>query len=179
MRLSRNVKIFIFFAVIVGITIPFLTYNYETQNPIIWEVSIYGNVTEEVTIPYEALANGTYGLIEDRTFYYKNSFGTEEYHTVTGPSLWHVLNQTGVLRGNSTQVYFRSVDNYETGTLDIAEVEAHPEYAVLAFKYDGEILKPKSEGGDGPIRGVVDFNLTTPDTNTGYWAKYLNQIIII
>ncbi|HUX99459.1 MAG TPA: molybdopterin-dependent oxidoreductase [Candidatus Deferrimicrobium sp.] len=179
MQLGRNLKIFIFFAVIIGITIPFLAYNFQTQNPMVWEIKISGNVEAEIIIQYQEIVDGDFGMIENRYFYYINSWGTERSYYVTGPSLWQVLNQTGVLRENSTQFYFKCVDNWVTDPLSLSDIEANPDYVLLAFKIDGQILKPKSEGGDGPIRAAVDFNLTKPDSNSEYWAKYLNQIIII
>lgn len=182
MKVGRNIKIFIFFSVIIGITIPLLLYNFEVQNPIVWELKISGNVDEEVIIQYQALINGTFGIISDKEFYFINSFGTELYFVFTGVSLWRILNQTGVLCENRSQIqfYFRAYDNYETGKLNLADLQAHPNDVIVAFKQKGVgYLRPKIEGGDGPLRAVVEYNLTKPYPNSQYWAKYLNEIIIL
>ncbi len=179
MKLGRNLKILIFFAVIIAITIPFLVYNFEVQNPMVWELKISGNVKQEVIIQYQQIENSSFGLIEDRNFYYLNSYGTVYNFSCTGASLWQILNQTGVLRENATMYYFSCYDNYRTDTLWLSDIEAHPDYVLIAFEINGEILKPKEQGGDGPLRATVDFHLTDPNPNSEYWAKYLNEIIII
>ncbi len=179
MKIGRNGKILIFFGAILAVTIPLIWYNFSVQNPIIWELKISGNVNQEVIIHYQQLVDGDYGMITDREFYFKNSFGTEDYYIFSGASLWQILNQTGVLRGNSSEFYFRCADNYETATLSLASIQANPQYVIIAFKQGDDYIKPKSEGGDGPLRAVVDYELTKPAPNSQYWAKYVNEVIII
>ena len=179
MKLSRNVKIVILFAVIIGATIPFIIYNFQVQNPILWELKITGNVTQEINVTYSQIVNGNYGLIENRPFYFINSYGTNYWEIYTGASLWEILNQTGVLPANATKFYFRSVDNYETGTLWLDNISEHPDYALIAFKLGNQVLLPKDQGGDGPLRAIVDYNLTKPAVNSQFWAKYVNTVVII
>ncbi len=149
------------------------------QNPIVWEVRITGNVNFEVIIQYQEVVNSTYGVVDNRHFHYLNTWGTERDYYYTGASLWQILNQTGVLKGNSTQYYFSCYDNYVTEKLWLSDIEANPDYVLIAFKKGSEFLKPKSEGGEGPLRAIVDFNLTDPGPNSEYWAMYVNEIIIV
>jgi DMSO/TMAO reductase YedYZ molybdopterin-dependent catalytic subunit len=179
MKFSRNLKILTLFAAIIAVTIPFLFYNYSVQNPILWELKITGNVNQEITIQYQQIVNGTFGLVEDRPFFFKNSYGTEYWENYTGASLWQILNQTGVLPVNATQFYFRSVDNWVTNPLLLDDISAHPDFVLIAFKLGDEILLPKDQGGNGPLRAIVDYNLTKPNVNSEYWAKYVNTVIII
>ena len=177
--LYRNLAIVIVFGAIIASTIPFLIYNYQVQNPILWELKITGNVTHEVNVTYSQIVNGDYGLIENRPFYFINSYGTNFWQNYTGASLWQILNQTGVLPPNATKFYLQSVDNYVTGTLWLDNISANPDYVLIAFKLWNEVIQPKDQGGDGPLRAIVDYNLTKPEVNSQYWAKYVNTVIII
>jgi DMSO/TMAO reductase YedYZ molybdopterin-dependent catalytic subunit len=177
MRLSRNLKIGLFFSIIIGITIPLIVYNFLTiENPSPWTVKIYGNVENEVYISYDDIVAGVYGLVENREFYFINSYGTEHYYNYTGVSVWYILNQTDVLTNTSSEIIFRAIDNYYTYEISLTEMAANPEYAILAFKRDGQILQPKESGGEGPLRAIVDYELTKPRVNSQYWAKYTNSI---
>ncbi|MFX1294477.1 MAG: hypothetical protein ACFFD2_06445 [Promethearchaeota archaeon] len=179
MAIQRNLKILIFFTAIISVTIPLLVYNFMIRNPLIWELTIKGNVKQEVVIHYQQITDGEFKIIEDMEFYFINSYGTEESHIYSGPTLWQILNQTDILLENSTKYYFRCYDNYVTESLWLSDIEIHPEYVIIAFKEGDQFLKPKSEGGTGPLRAIVHFNLTNPNPNGEYWAKYLNEIIII
>jgi hypothetical protein len=177
--LYRNLAIAIVCVTVILALVPFILYNYKTQNPIVWGLLITGNVDHEVVIQYQGIVNGTYGIIEDRTFFWKNSYGTTGTDIYTGASLWQILNQTGIVRPNATKYYFRCFDNYNTNNLTLSDIQAHPEDVIIAFKRGDEFLQPMEKDGDGPLRAIVDYTLTSPNPNTEYWAKYVNTVIII
>jgi DMSO/TMAO reductase YedYZ molybdopterin-dependent catalytic subunit len=193
MRLNRNLKILIvssnivisiiITSFIIGIVIPFIVNNNsppdDNQHPSYdWNISIYGNVNYEVNITYEDIVEGVYGVVENREFYFINSYGTEYYINYTGAPVWNILNQTGVLTNTSSKIVFYAIDNYYSYELSISDFAANPEYAILAFKKNGEFILPQQQGGYGPIRAIVDYEITKPRVNSQYWVKYTSSIQI-
>jgi len=190
MRFSRNLKISIFFGIIIGFTVPLIGYNFMlleqegnqiyVWNPIDWNLKIRGNVKYEATIPYQALINGTYGTIANQTFHFLNSYGTYYLTNYTGVSVWRLLSDLNILNEGATGIWFKSVDLYETPGIPLSKVEEFPNLTIVAYKVNNINLTTRERGGTGPIRSIVNLSITEPteEGNGMYWAKYLTTIMV-
>ena len=107
----------------------------------------------------------------------------QEYELLGNPNI--IANYTGVpLEYLITEVANITQNNYirvhaidklaRTFTLDV--IQANPGF-IIAYKKDGEYLKSRTEGGNGPFRLIVpsSYNIY----NGQYSVKYVNEIEII
>jgi len=73
-------------------------------------------------------------------------------------------------------------------------IRIHPEMVIIVTHEDGQLLKPKELGGDGPLTAAVDFDCIKDDSevqqifednhqdfvhNSKFNVKYLDTIIVI
>ena len=70
----------------------------------------------------------------------------------TGVSLWSLLEQCNVSESASI-VYVQAIDGYGA-SLTIEEAKQNTQI-LLCYQKNGEFLKPRSEGGAGPIRLMI------------------------
>jgi DMSO/TMAO reductase YedYZ molybdopterin-dependent catalytic subunit len=70
----------------------------------------------------------------------------------TGVPLRSLLEQADATE-NATSVYVQASDGYGT-TIPLQEIMEN-ENAILAYEKDSELLRPLTEGGEGPIRLVI------------------------
>lgn len=179
MNLSRNIKITIFFIIITGITVPLIAYNFTIRNDVHWELLINGNVSKEIDISYQDLVDGKYGTVVNQTYQFLDIEGHRANYTYTGVSVWNILSETHVLNNNSTAIEFKSYDLYVTSPLNLTKIQEYPNLTIIAYKLNGKFLTTKEQGGDGPLRAIIDLSVTTPTYNSQYWAKYVNEIYVI
>lgn len=183
MKITRNQKIALFFGSLILVTAGLVTYSVITSDsPLFlgvqdWKIEINGAVEQEVSVPYEALYNGTYDTIT-KEFYFINDYGTEYNIEFTGVKLWDILQDAANLTEGADYLYFYSIDEYFTPRMELNLVENNPEDCILAFKEEGKWLKPKNRGGDGPVRAIVGYDLVKPRVNSQYWAKYLFRVVV-
>ena len=186
MRINRrNLKIAIFFGLLIFAATGLLIYNV-INNPdavkkpsyLDWTLTIKGNVKNEIDIPYTQIVNGTYYTIENAKFHIMNNFGREWDTYYTGISLWDLLNKTNILNENSSYAIFKAIDGYVSTKVDLSTIRQHKDEIIIAYKENGEILKLKDDGGDGPLHLILNFSVTDPNPNTPYNVKYLNEIEI-
>ena len=180
MKIGRNLKITIFFSVIIGFTIPLIAYNFITvENTSLWQIRIIGNVKQEISISYESIKGGAFGIVTNILYQWRNRVGTTGAEYFTGVSIWNILNYSGLLQPTATQIKFKSVDNYETDYILLSKLESFPDLAIIAYEENGQTLLPKYLGGDGPLKIALNLSLTEPDYNKDYWANYVNLFIIV
>lgn len=143
-----------------------------------WTVTVTGEVDADAVVPVRALYNGTYDTIT-REFLFVNEWGTSYTVEFTGVRLRDVLHGSGVVLGaEASGLYFHAADGYSTPLISLQDILVNPDDAIIAFKQSGNWIKPKIEGGDGPVRAVLDHALTQPGANSVFWAKHVTQIII-
>lgn len=91
--------------------------------------------------------------------------GTFSY---TGVTLWSLLQRAGIATNASSVAVFAS-DGYQAD-LTIKEIENNSQI-IMAYKQNGEYMKPKSEGGDGPLRLIVGT-----DTYAQRWVYWVVEL---
>ncbi|MHA1683088.1 MAG: hypothetical protein ACTSUE_19270 [Promethearchaeota archaeon] len=169
-----------------GIT-PLLVYNYnlsQNRNPTPWSVVVFGSGTSgNVTIPYDDLTSGFYTIVNDVAFFINNRLNFNYTYMYTGVSVWDLLEKSGVLAPNATGIRFWSEDNYRCEVIPINLVQNHKFQVILGYIQDGKFLKSKVQGGDGPLRSVINFTVSQlmepPTYNSQFWVKYTNAIEVI
>lgn len=182
MRLTRNVKIVSFFGILIISCASLIVYNYiqhkETINDY-WNLTITGAIEEDVVISYESLIGGElFTIYNDIPFHMLNNFPKEWDITVAGVIVEDILNYVSdKILPSATGIYFKAADEYYTPTIPLTFITGTN--VMVIYKENGEVLKSKTEGGDGPLRGIVNFSFTDPEPNSIFYAKYLNQIVIV
>ncbi|WP_371804206.1 hypothetical protein [Candidatus Lokiarchaeum ossiferum] len=159
-----------------------------------WCVRISGNVNYEMSVGISYLLNDSFARVENQEFQVLNSFETNYNKTLSGVVLWDILNQTGLLRGNSSLIQFQASDGYKSFKLPLRIIQNFPKMIIIVTHIDGKLIPPKENGGDGPLMAAVDYPSLINDSeveqifndnqqdfvyNSQYNVKYLNSIIII
>lgn len=148
------------------------------QGPDNWTLTITGAMEQDVSIPIEALYNGTYETITS-DYHFLNQWGTSFTFTFTGVRLVDLLERTSVALNESTgSVRFGSIDGYITESIPLESIYDDPDGVIIAFKQDGEWIPSKAQGGEGPLRVVVGREVIGDGANSIYWAKYATTVIV-
>lgn len=102
--------------------------------------------------------------------YISSGSGDDEDGVFSGPELKDVLEAAGVkLTGDEKSITVKSEDGYTTA-FDADEVMAD-DCILIVYEKDGELLKSRAEGGNGPFRIIA-----VDDTFGTRCAKYVNVI---
>lgn len=159
-----------------------------------WCLKISGNVNYDMFVGISYLLNDSFARVENQEFQILNSFETKYNKTLSGVVLWDVLNQTGLLRDNSTLIRFQASDGYKSIELPLRIIQNFPEMIIIVTHIDGQLIPYKENGGDGPLMAGVDYPSIINDNeleqifsdsqqdfvyNSQYNVKYLDSIIII
>ena len=177
-KVLRYIYISLFFITIISFTIPLIIYNLNNSNPNLYSIKIEGNVSKEIVYSYEEIVDGSYGYVDNQEFNFLNQWGTRYSVNYTGVSLWALLTYQSIINPNSTRIYFKSYDSYNTENLTLSQVENNPNLVIIAFKKFNSVLKYTDDDG-GPLRAIVNLSVTEPDYNSKYWAKYVNTIVVV
>lgn len=86
----------------------------------------------------------------------------------TGILLANLFKQLDIDISNSRQIVVKAIDGY-VSTLTVEELQRGRVY--IAFQMDGEDLKPRNEGGNGPYQLVI-----LNDPYSQRWCKYVYQV---
>jgi len=162
---SRKKKIIIASVIFFSILISLFAYNWlafqgefdECDDPNDC-IRIYGNVINEKFVSGSEIQNNVlFTYVESQEYDMLNSWGTEYSKTVSGVSLNSIFERLSIIPINATYIQFEAVDNFKSFKLPIEVVRNFPNQVLLINKEYGRILKPKSDGGEGPIKGFVSL----------------------
>ena len=155
---------------------------------------ITGNVSNEKFIGISYLLNESFTRVENVEFNVVNAMGNEEIRNISGVILLDILKLYSLLGDDAEYIRFQSMDGYTTFNFPIRLIRNHPEMVIIVTHEDGQLLKPKELGGDGPLAAAVDFDSIKDDSevqqifedynqdfvhNSKYNVKYLDTIIVI
>ena len=158
-----------------------------------WVIRIYGNVKREYYIGLSFLENSSLFNYTTRHFYMVNQYGTEWNRDFSGADLEMIFNQTDCLSNDSKSLRFLADDGYSSFELPVRLIVENPGNVLLARKENDVLLKPKTDGGDGPIKSVVSFEIIENDAeiteiyadkgqdviyNSQYAVKYCSELFI-
>lgn len=90
-------------------------------------------------------------------------------HIYTGVPLIKLLQSAEIEMKEEDQINVKSIDGY-TVALRVDEV-LDEENIYLSYKIDGELMKPREDGGDGPYQMII-----RKDQFSQRWAKYVVEI---
>lgn len=90
-------------------------------------------------------------------------------HIYTGVPLIKLLQSAEIEMKEEDQINVKSIDGY-TVALRGDEV-LDEENIYLSYKIDGELMKPREDGGDGPYQMII-----RKDQFSQRWAKYVVEI---
>ncbi|MHA1720283.1 MAG: hypothetical protein ACTSWX_04935 [Promethearchaeota archaeon] len=153
-----------------------------------------GNVIDEKFIGISYLLNGSFERVENAEFHVVNSVGTEYNITVSGVKLWDILKIFNLLGDDAKYIRFQSIDGYITYNFPIRLIRNNPELVLIVTHEDGQLLKPKEKGGDGPLKVAIDYDCIKDDPemqrifeenhqdfvhNSKFNVKNLDTIIVI
>lgn len=99
----------------------------------------------------------------------KRSGKEGEIHTYTGILLKDLLKDSGIFIKEDDVVISKAEDGFTVSTPANKVLEDDNVY--LAYKMDGEYLKPKEEDGSGPFQLVV-----SKDQFSQYWCKFCIEV---
>ena len=162
---SRKKKIIAASVIFFSILISLFIYNWASYQVQFDEcndpngcIRIYGNVIDEKFVPISDLQNdGTFTYIDSQEYKIVNAWTTEYNKSVAGVSLNNIFKTLEIIPDNATYIQFEAVDNFKSFKLPIEVVRNFPNQVLLINKEDGKILEPKSDGGEGPIKGFVSL----------------------
>lgn len=143
-------------------------------------VTITGSgVKEDLELTMKDIKSDKYTQVNDREFYIEKdeSLGGEPLTVIcSGPTLWSILQEEGILKSSASTFTFYGADGYSSqdGPLPLSAAEDHEKDVILAYEEDGHPLFE-----DGPIRSVCDQSVM-PDERPAsrYWIKNLVKIEI-
>lgn len=121
----------------------------------------------------EILAESIYAHDESITFpAVVRSSGAKPVETeYKGIELKKLLETTGIELSNYSQVTFIASDGYRI-ILNVEEI-MEPSNVYLTFERDGELLKSKKQGGNGPFQLII-----RRDPFSQRWIKHVDEIIL-
>jgi DMSO/TMAO reductase YedYZ molybdopterin-dependent catalytic subunit len=156
--------------VLIGTAVTLYYTVFKNDDPIIDKtIKITGLVEQEITLNLTDLE--LLPSINQRYIILGNPNIDANY---TGVSLEYLVTVIANITENNL-IRVHAIDKLaRTFTLD--EIQAHPGF-IIAYKKDGEYLKPMSEGGNGPFRLIVPSTYNT--YNGQFCVKYVNEIEII
>lgn len=155
---------------------------------------ITGNVSDDKFIGISYLLNGSFTRLENVEFYVLNSFGTEYNKTISGVILLDILDLYNLLGDDAEYIRFQALDGYKSYNLPIRLIKDNPEMVIIVTHEDGQLLKSKEMGGNGPLMVAVNYDCIKDDSemqqifedknqdfvhNSKYNVKYLDTIIVI
>jgi hypothetical protein len=88
-----------------------------------------------------------------------------------GIELTQLFKSIGVDLSEYTELTFNASDGYRI-ILNVEEV-MEPSNVYLTFQRDGELLKPKKQGGNGPFQLII-----RRDPFSQRWIKHVDEIIL-
>ncbi|MGB4439854.1 MAG: hypothetical protein WBJ13_11685, partial [Sedimentibacter sp.] len=88
-----------------------------------------------------------------------------------GIEIAKILKSLDIDTSKINKITFNASDGYRI-ILDIDELE-EPSNVYLTFERDGELLKSKKQGGNGPFQLVL-----RRDPFSQRWVKHVNEIVI-
>ena len=128
-------------------------------------------------------------------FYVLNSWSNNYTVDLIGVQIWDILTKLNLLNDNSTHIIFESSDGYRSPSFPISIMKNNPSCALLITHENGELIKSKSAGGDGPIISAISYDdvYENPEVldifdeelessfvyNSAYKVKYLVAIQIL
>ncbi|HUX99458.1 MAG TPA: molybdopterin-dependent oxidoreductase [Candidatus Deferrimicrobium sp.] len=140
-----------------------------------WNITIRGNVANEITIYYADLM--TFGYTElNELINYSN-----QIRNYTGITLKQILS-TQLPAGyviNSTPITginFTGADDVDSYIVNYSWVLQNDTDVLVVYARDFEILDPED---DGYLNSVVDYSLTAPTSSSKYKMKFLLYIEIL
>ncbi|MCP4763985.1 MAG: hypothetical protein GY870_19590 [archaeon] len=193
----RNIKIMASIIIFISIVGILFVYNWSLIPKNDCEsdcIVIYGNVSEEWSISVSSLRGIFYNREENMEFNMLNSYSTEWTILVSGVQLWDIFEKLDIINDNAEFIKFVASDGYFSPKLPIAIIRDNPESVILATHEDGELIKNKTQGGDGPIIPIVELDVVQNNEtviqifeeinedfvhNSKYKVKYLSRIEII
>lgn len=122
-----------------------------------------------------------YTVVNNQFFEGLNNYGTMLTGYFTGAELYDILVKTGVIAYNPTKLCFKATDGYVSDFLNITDIQKYPSEVIIAWAEEGQALKSQSQGGDGPLRSIVNITIApniAPDSVTSFWVKYCNEIYV-
>lgn len=88
-----------------------------------------------------------------------------------GIELSKLFTSLDINTSNKQKITFNATDGYKI-VLDIEEIY-EPNNVYLTFERDGEYLKSKEQGGNGPFQLVIRH-----DPFSQRWCKHVNEIVV-
>jgi len=135
-----------------------------------WFVLVHGQVANELELHISDLE----GMgRKDIPMALRGTGEDGEVHAYTGVPLMDLVLEAGP-DPNATKVRIRAADAY-SASFDMDEVGRGGMY--LVWEKDGSALLPRSRGGEGPVRFIVD-QATVGTYNAQYCVKYVSEVIV-
>lgn len=131
-----------------------LTVKIDDKEQIIESETLYNN-SEAITFPAVVRSSGEKPV-------------ETEYK---GIELIKLLSSLNIDISNMDKITINAADGYRV-ILNIEELE-EPSNVYLTFERDGELLKSKKQGGNGPFQLVI-----RRDPFSQRWVKHVNEIVI-
>ena len=152
-------SIFMFFTIMALL----LTHNFSNESfsdipDDDYYIKIYGNTKETVYIGYANLTNERFERESQNDFYVYNRYKNDYTVDIIGVQIWDILMSLNLLNDNSSHLIFESSDGYKSPSFPLLIMENNPHCALLIIMENGNILRNKSAGGDGPIISAVSYD---------------------
>ncbi len=205
---SRQKRIAIFVVCFCSVLFSLLAYNlvdyferlekYKACSDETGCVLFYGDIEEEIYVPYEDLISSRYDRVEDKEFFQINRFSTEYYVVFSGVSLWNMMVAIDIFPEDadvsSIYIQFEATDGYKSFILPLRIAKENPEDVLIVTHEDGKTIPSKEQGGKGPLRCVVSLDVIEDDLemqeifadsgsdfvyNTGYSVHYVSAVNVM
>ena len=186
MELSRNLKIALLLIIILGSSIPLISWgvvNYikNSNKEINWSITLFGDtVADNATVSYQEITNDTFfSQILNAPFNYCRSNGESSWRFFSGIAIWDLIEYTNISYGAANAIRFYDYTGQPSiVTLDLSIVEDNASLVIIAYA-ENESLFGGPPAGEGPLKSMVDCRLTYPIITCGYHTKWLAGIEFI
>ncbi|HUX99457.1 MAG TPA: hypothetical protein VMV49_07890 [Candidatus Deferrimicrobium sp.] len=180
MSFSKNAKIGIIFLIILGISVPLITWgviNYiNSEKNINWTITLYGSpVSDNATISYQEIMNTS-------LFTHLINTPINDSNSITyfsGITIWDLIIYSNISYGSANAIRFHSWDGSTSLIyVNLSIVQNNASKVLIVYAENGIPFKGPPKG-NGYFRTIVDYAFYAPDCSCAYFTRWLDGIEFI
>ena len=144
----------------------------------VWTLTFCGDVSDNKTISYTAILSGVVPLIVNGTYLYKNCASQLYNRTLSGVSVWDLIQYLQVDYGTANVIKWVCADGGISLGISLSYVQNNPNEVIIGFAEDGMYFKAYPEG-DGLLVGLINQSLVDPDISCKFYGKYVIGVFFV
>ncbi len=178
MELTRNMKVLVVIAIIVGASLPLVLWlAFPQQSPIDWTITLYVDEGEQVNVTYQEITNTSlYTTFTNQhlvTIKYVSQ-NIDKDGLYTGISIWDLIQQSGINYSTANHIRFEASDGWMSPAIPLSLIESAGSLAAIVYDRVGgwhDLVEY------GPLMPIINHSVTDSITSTRYSVKNFTKII--